>query len=59
MRQLDDMCLLADSELLAGDDQRAIAFLATHGSFFALSFPTTSEPTLPFSQREFQIALGR
>jgi hypothetical protein len=53
------MCLLADSELLAGDDQRAIAFLATHDSPFANSFPATSDPTLMFTQREFQIALGR
>lgn len=59
IRQLDYMGLLADSELLAGDDQRAIAFLATHDSPFANSFPATSDPTLMFTQREFQIALGR
>jgi hypothetical protein len=59
IRQLDYMGLLADSELLAGDDQRAIAFLATHDSPFANSFPATSDPTLMFTQREFHIALGR
>ena len=43
IRQLDYMGLLADSELLAGDDQRAIAFLATHDSPFANNFPATSD----------------
>ena len=37
-RKLDYMCLLADSELLAGDDEFAIAFLSTHDSPFANSF---------------------
>ena len=59
MTYLDYMCLQADSEHLAGDDQRAIAFLATRDSPFTNSFPATSDPALPFSQREFQIALGR
>jgi hypothetical protein len=59
IRQLEYMGLLADSKLLAGDDQRAVTFLATHDSSFANCFPATSDPTLPFTQREFQIALGR
>ena len=59
IRQLDYMSLLYDSKLLAGDDQRALTFLATHDSPFANCFPKTSDPTLPFTQREFQIALGR
>ncbi len=38
IRQPDYTGFLADSEVLAGDDQRAIAF-ATHDSPFANSFP--------------------
>ena len=57
------MCLLADSEHLAGDDQRAIAFLATHdsppGVLLPTVFPVTSDPTLLSYQREFQIASVR
>jgi hypothetical protein len=49
------MCLLVDSELLAGDDELAIAFLSTHDSPFANSFPATSDPTLSISERELQI----
>ena len=59
IRQLNYTCLLADSKQLAGDDQRAVTFLATHDSPFANSFPATSDPSLLFSEREFQIALGR
>ncbi len=55
IRQLDYMFL----RVSRSDDQRAIAFLATHNSPFANSFPVTSDPTLPFSQREVQIDLGR
>ena len=49
IRQLDHLCLLAESEHIAGepDDQRAIAFLATHDRLFATnSFPATSDPDI-------------
>ena len=53
------MGLLADSKLLAGDDQRAVTFLTTHESPFANCFPATSDPSLSFSNGEFHTILGR
>ena len=38
------MCLLVDSELLAGDDQRAITFLALHDKPFCQQLPGDVQP---------------
>jgi len=59
LRQLDYTCLLAVSKQLAGDDQRAVAFLVTHDRPFTIFSPANSNPSLSFSQREFHIALSR
>ena len=48
LRQMDDELLLKDTKLLAKDDQRSIAFQATHESAFANSFPVASDPNSNF-----------
>ena len=50
---------LSDAKNLAGDDQRAITFLATHESPSANSFLAYADQTIPFSQRKFHVVLGR
>jgi hypothetical protein len=50
---------LKDTKLLAKDDQRSIAFQATHESAFANSFPVASDPNSNFDNREFRTALAR
>jgi len=41
------------------DDQRSLAFRATHDSEFANCFPVASHPSSNFNNREFEIALAR
>jgi hypothetical protein len=59
IRILDYMSLLSDAKNLAGDDQLAITFLATHESPSANSFLAYADQTIPFSQRKFHVVLGR
>jgi hypothetical protein len=56
---MDYELLLKDTKLLAKDDQRSIAFQATHESAFANSFPVASDPNSNFDNREFGTALAR
>ena len=59
LRKMDCDRLLKDAKLLARDDQRSVAFLATHDSEFANYFPVASDPNLKFDNREFETALAR
>jgi hypothetical protein len=54
-RQMDYELLLKDTKLLAKDDQRSVAFLVTHESAFANSFPVNSDPNSNFDSREFEL----
>ena len=59
IRDLDNMSPLSDAKNLAREAQRGVTFLASRDSPSANRFPVFSNPNLPFSQREFHIALGR
>ena len=56
---MDYELLLKESKVLAKDDQRSLAFLATHDSAFANCFPVASDPNSNFDNREFETALAR
>ena len=56
LRKMDYEFLLKESKVLAKDDQRSIAFLATHDSAFANCFPVASDPNSNFDNREFETA---
>ena len=51
--------LLKDTDQLSKDDQRSLAFRATHDSEFANCFPIASHPSSNFDNREFGITLAR
>ena len=59
LRTMEYELLLKDAKQLAGDDQRSVAFLATHDSEFANCFPVASDPNSKFDNREFETALAR
>ena len=56
---MDYELLLKESKVLAKDDQRSLAFLATHDSAFANCFPDALDPNSNFDNREFETALAR
>ncbi|MEI6872924.1 MAG: hypothetical protein WCL08_11635, partial [Verrucomicrobiota bacterium] len=58
-REMDYESLLNNAKQLAKDEQRSLAFLATHDSPFANSFPVASHPSSNFDNREFETALAR
>ena len=49
---------LIESKVLAKDDQRSLAFLATHESAFANCFPVASDQNSNFDNRKFETALA-
>ncbi len=57
LRRTNYELLLKESKVFAKDDQRSIAFLATHDSAFG--FPVASDPNSNFDNREFETALAR
>ena len=59
LRQMDYELLLKETKILAKDDQRSIAFLATHDSALANCFPVASDPNFNFDNREFETTLAR
>ena len=59
LRQLDYERLSKDVKELARDDQRSLAFQATHDSEYANCFPVASNRNHKFDNREFETACAR